>query len=308
MSVSIRNALWAGDASPKAWPRDTLSTSRSLRTACEDALRSLRSPRIEEWKIVSRRELANAKCSRRVNGIAFDGSSWFIASNGTGDAFEGGGLYKIDIRDMGLVYADFPTSGVHFGGMDFYGGYLYVAAGERDIWVVDAALKSPRRFRLPAEGHPGPDLPWCSINPLNGLLYTSPFNGVDQLYAYDPADGFAYCGSLKLKHAPFGGVQGACFTSAGHVYLISDTFEHAYPMNPTGHLMAFSSVTGDFLGALPLPNDPSVLEQEEAEDLVMATISYDGHTAALHLLINDNDLGPDDMQIVAYEPPDLLVV
>ena len=161
----------------------------------------MRSPRIEEWKIVSRRELPNAKCARRANGIAFDGSSWFIAACGTGDAFEGGGLYKIDIQDMEIVYADFPTSGVHFGGMDFYGGYLYVAVGERDIWGVDAELKTPRKFRLPAEGHPGPNLPWCSINPLNGLLYTSPFNGVDQLYAYDPADGFAYRGSMRLRCA-----------------------------------------------------------------------------------------------------------
>lgn len=308
MPLSMRNALWPGEVNRRAWPREVLSTSRTLRTACEDALRSLRSPRIEEWKIVSRRELANAKCSRRPNGIAFDGSSWFIAANGTGDAFKGGGLYKIGIQDLKVVHAEFPTSGVHFGGMDFYGGYLYVAVGEREIWVVDAALKAPRKFRLPKEGHPGPDVPWCSINPLNGLLYTSPFNGVDQLYAYDPADGFAYRGALKLKHAPFGGVQGACFTNAGHVYLISDTFKYAHPENPTGHLMAFSSVIGDFLGALPLPNDPSLLEQEEAEDLVMAPISYDGRTAALHLLINDNDVGSNDLQIVAYEPPELLTV
>lgn len=280
----------------RAIPSGFYSAPNSLR-AMMDAMRP---PRIGEWvEHTPRKEFDADEWREECGGIANDGTNWYISTNLEGFS----GVYKLDEGFRFMSKAAVPDN-LHVGDLDVSGGKVYVAidAGPKvAVFNLDLALEGV--YTLGPGGVDG-GIAWCAIHPWNGYLYTSSFNGVTKLHAYDPRDSFQYRGELRLQSAPFGGVQAGCISSNGHIYLVSDKFPKAYPVNPNGNLMVFSALNGALLGAIPLPNDHSWTEQEEVEGLTIARAFRDGTRVDFHVLLLDNDVSVDDAFIVQYRVPD----
>ena len=153
----------------------------------------------------------NLDWSDEVNGVTNDGKNWFIIQKDRiwkfplgHDLRNSAGMFQTGIPD------DLYKKGYnHFGASSHYhhpvlGGLLFVPL-EGDGLPAKILL-----FKLSPTGEPvysdsitlvsdevletGEtkllyEAPWCAINPLNGLLYTSDFNNNDNanfLYVYEP--------------------------------------------------------------------------------------------------------------------------
>lgn len=134
---------------------------------------------------------------------------------------------------------------------------LIATQGPYGVFRISTAL-GDANWMAPetVEGHPDPNhFAWCSVNPLNGRLYTAPFEA-DTLricWAFDvvslkrcPEDDIVLGPStLNLSDAGDRGVQAAVFTSRGHLVLVRN--------NPNV-IFCFSSITGHCFGNKDLGN------------------------------------------------------
>ena len=161
-------------------------------------------------------------------------------------------------------------------------------------------------------------MPWCAINPWNGLLYSSKtgepptwdgetFTWVDndpvnEVYCYDPLDNnFGFRGSLTLLGKPLHQVSGGCFSKNGHLYLVSDYTEDIH---------AYSAFNGAFLGSCHVPYDKGGIAQEEMEGITLGHIIHaDGVSTDVHVLILDNEgISRDDVYLKNFAVPDPSVI
>lgn len=154
-------------------------------------------------------------------------------------------------------------------------------------------------------------LPWCAVNPANGLLYTSPFYpsplDTSHLEAFArsmPKGSFSI--GFQLRHVgrfdlldesgrPLGiaRVQGGAFSPGGHLYLVSDTAD--------GGILGFDLVTGrkalhHTVAYNPDPFGPDELG-EELEGITVWDLDSGtppGIGGQLHVLMIDNELLSDD--------------
>lgn len=185
--------------------------------------------------------------TRNSQGVTNDGNFWYFSSNKK--RYAGGivqtekrGIYKFskDMRkQLAFFGVDDPWNIDHIGGIDHYRGIIYTAieAPEDRVHPPGILTVSTRFNRSTAKltelnGPQGNSIPWCAINPWNGLLYSSEFGDIGKdkdkppvqtIYAYDPNDNFRYIKSKNITLSKtIRRVQGGCFSENGHLILSSD--------------------------------------------------------------------------------------
>lgn len=215
--------------------------------------------------------------SDQGQGIAGDGASWFISQTtrifkaplsvdiGGGAWQSADGVISVGVDVVGDGYN-------HFGDVDCYADRLYVTVEKADAFDVapkiavfdarDLAYLGSDELR----GHDG-HAPWCAVNPLTGLVFSSNSDGVTSLHVHAVHVG----GRVHAMHVrdlpllrfegPFGtslpvpldGLQGGAFSPLGHLYLAV----HGGGGGAAG-IYRFDSLTGDrdadgrWLGRIPI--------------------------------------------------------
>lgn len=261
-------------------------------------MRAMRPPKIEGWMPLFQSTFENLQWTEECQGLTTDGENWFISSN-NGD-FRGVHKRSLDfgthLRNVRML----PSAGVHPGDLDFDAArhriFVPVESDPR-VWVLDSDLDTVEVADLgggPGLSPQGGSMPWCAVNPWNGLLYSSAFDNVDRVHAYDPDDNFKHVGSLRLGGAPLFRVQGGCFSKEGRLYLTSDHSED---------LRAYSSLNGYFYGRVGVPYTKGGVDQEEMEGVAIAHLLHADASTWVHVVILDNDLSPDDVFIKHFVVP-----
>jgi hypothetical protein len=174
--------------------------------------------------------------AQHMQGVALTEDWWFITQEDRLWRLPTGGDLA-DTAGDSVRRAGIPCAGIeHLGDCDFRDGRLYVAmegTNPARMGVFDTDLEF---IGSAAAGDQGSSNPWCAVDPLTGLLYSSPFD-TDHLVTYEvsverdrvdlrpsqpvplrTADGAA----LELER-----VQGGAFTPSGQLYLTVDSGETA---------------------------------------------------------------------------------
>ena len=179
-------------------------------------------------------EHAAPEWAMHIQGVAITDDWWFISQADRLWRFPiEADLTQIDPDANGVRSVGFPREGVdHFGDCDAVDGHVYLAMEGTDpalIGVFDADL----HFVASAPVDPqGLSNPWCAVDPVTGLLYSSPFD-TDHLDAYEH---HLDHGRFELRHTrsvtlrtadgdpiALRRVQGGSFTPDGRLYLTGDT-------------------------------------------------------------------------------------
>lgn len=290
--------------------------SGSLRAA----LRAYQDPRVYDWWKVHKRHFKDLKWTRRCQGIATDGTRWFVTSNS--QFFPG--VYRLS-RSMNSVERKVVISrseAGHVGDLDVYDDHLYVALEEPAqiaIFDLDLNLLRPLGARSQTRDNQGRAMDginghfsWCAVDPWNEeLLYTSGndgFHRVDRLVAFHRTGGLltpTWNGkptTIKLEVA-VERVQGACFSPNGKVYVASDGEEGKHG------IYCFRVADGKFLGRIDFEIHQGVPRQEEAEGITFHPMDIFDRRTYLHFtLLDKDDLTPpgtgDDVHFKSYEVRD----
>jgi Polyglycine hydrolase-like, structural repeat len=257
---------------------------------------SAKDPQMSGWSLVADQEIDNEEWTEECQGLTTDGSSWLIASNN--EDFRGVHRLSISFNDhLGKVGLP-PGAGDHVGDLDFdpATARLYVPVEPKpSVWVLSNQLQTITVAPLGGGASPpqGGSMPWCAINPWNGWLYSSTFDGVDRVYAYDPANQFTHVSTLVLGGGALNAVQGGCFSPAGHLYLTS---------GGSGRVHAFDSIDGTPLGSVAVPYSPGGVDGEEMEGIALGHLIHgNGSHSWVHVVILDNDItNRDDVFLKHY--------
>jgi hypothetical protein len=293
-------AVWRPQTGAQRWvPRTDLASITSADALyAREGLRmtmirlhadpSVKNPRMNAWTLLDTQEIDNEDWTEECQGFVTDGSSWLVTSNN--DDFKG--IYRLSL-DLQLAAARvaLPVGrGDHVGSpaLDFGAGRVYVPVeGPTGIWVIDKGLQTLSIAAQPAiAASQNSQMPWCTISPWNGLLYSSAFDRVNQVYAYDPARSFALVETLQLGGPALDGVQAGCISDNGHLYLVSDR---------SGSIHGYDVVSGQSLGTLPIPYSPGGVDGEELEGIALGQLTHaNGAHSWVHVLVLDNDVTNDD--------------
>jgi hypothetical protein len=171
-----------------------------------------------------------------VQGVALADDWWFITQEDR--------LWRLpvdgelsDAADEAVLSVGIPGGGIdHLGDCDQRDGRVYVAmegTSPARMGVFDTELEC---IGSAAALDQGSSNPWCAIDPLTGLLYSSPFD-TDHLVAYELSvdrDGLDLRSShmVPLRAADGGAlelerVQGGSFTPSGQLYVTLDSRDSA---------------------------------------------------------------------------------
>ena len=283
-----------------------------------DALRSCRDPQVDQWT-EHKRHFKNLDWTRRCQGIATDGSRWFVSSNFR--RFPG--VYRLD-SSMNTIEkkVEIPRSvGGHVGALDVYDGRVYVALEEpAQITVYDLdlnrieLLRTRDRMGRAIEG-PGNHFSWCAVDPWNDdLLYTADgFYEVSKLVAFHKATGSlvederggndggtGQSTTIMLEQPPVKRNQGGCFSPNGKIYLSSDGRDGEHG------IYCFQRPTGKLLGRIgfEIHQFPEP-ENEEAEGITFCPMEVAGVRTHLHFVLLDKDVPSlDDVHFKSYQVVD----
>lgn len=277
------------------FPSGFHSSPKSLKAA----MHAMNPPLIESWVLAHTEEIDNMIWKEECQGITTDGDFWYIISNNEDKR----ALYKYRLDFSASSTLEFPEEH-HIGQPAFGNGKIFVPVeGEvAKVWVVNTSLVSQGIFDLGGNPPPqGGGNPWCAFHPWNGFLYSSTFDNVDRVFAYDPNNNFAFQGELRLQGNVVNSVQGGCFSKNGHLYLTSDSTED---------IRAYSAFNGAFLGSCKVPYDKSTLEAEEMEGIALGHIIHSGNVVTfVHVIILDNDWpSGDEVFFKHYAVPDENVI
>ena len=300
-----------------AIPNGFHSFPRSLKSA----MHSMNPPLIDSWYPMFESKFENREWTEECQGITSDGQSFYVVKNKNADNdWDIRAVYKFSRKFKLLQRTIYPDIH-HIGSPDYYNGKIYVPIdGTTSIWILDTNLFDKGIFEL-GKNKDGQllqqaSVPWCAINPWNGLLYSSKFgeepyydenftmvdnDPVTEIHCYDPDKKFEYKETLKLSGEPLHRVQGGYFSKNGHLYLLSDFTED---------ISAYSALDGSFLGSVNVPYDRSPWpgEAEEAESIWMDHWMHGEISSYIHVMILDNDANPDDVFLKHYVVPDPTVI
>jgi len=185
---------------------------------------SLLSEPIEKFKIEKERWLPYPQ------GLAWDGSYWYFSTSHWGEFND---LYKLDregnvILKRGNAIPSFLIKDDydHIGDLDYWNGKLYIPIEHKPVLdglrinatfaVYDSQLNFTGEWFKTSQFH----APWCAIDPETGYLYSSEWNDVNVLYAYDLENGDKLVKKIHLDKG-LSRVQGGDFYQ-GYLYLCLD--------------------------------------------------------------------------------------
>jgi hypothetical protein len=260
---------------------------------------SARNPEMSGWSLVADQEIDNEEWTEECQGLTTDGGSWLVASNN--EDFRGVHRLSINFNShMGKV--GLPAgAGSHPGDPDFdpASGRFYIPVESKpNVWVLNNQLQTIMVAPLGGDVAPpqGNSMPWCAINPWNGWLYSSTFDNVDRVHAYDPSNQFKHVSTLVLGGPTLQAVQGGCFSIAGHLYLTS---------GGSRRIHAYDSMDGTPLGSVVVPYSPGGLEGEEMEGIALGHLIHgNGSNSWVHVVILDNDAtNRDDVFLKHFSVP-----
>lgn len=257
----------------------------------------------------------------RLQGVAHDDDNWFFSREPADE--HDTALIRVpvewdlndDLSDYRLLLCPFADT-THAGDLDYavgYSGGLLVVPFEAEdkdkqarFAFCDSNLEGWFAF-ADIEGQ-GEDGPWCAINPINGLIYTSKFYGgpgeAVSLNVYRSGLLPPHAGSPLIEHVgtmplfyedgtPFIGwnIQGGAFSRRGHLYL-----SVAYPQDDDqSHIECFDMISGRRAASLPFEVHPGWSLYQEPEGITIWDLDSGrapGITGQIHQLMmgHDSDL------------------
>ena len=266
-------------------------------------MQCMESSKMESWSVKCEQNQCQ-NWTMDYQGISTDGESWFAVNANNNKPTPC--IYKFNLTFSAQEKITVsPFGSDHIGPPNCFNGKIYVPVeGDKEarVWTLDTDLKTLDIAPLGGGEKPPQDnsMPWCAINPLNGLLYSSKFgkppiweedpsgiggrmvdlDPVTEVHCYDPAKNFAYKKSLTLTGKSIHKVQGGCFSTNGHLYLTSDA---------THEIHGFSVLNGYYFGGFHVPSD--WYGGEEMEGIAMGNYNCpdDGSFCPIHVLVLDND-------------------
>lgn len=273
-----------------------------------ETIRLLRNPQVPAWKKRSEKRFRNKDWTEECQGVTSDGTHWYLSSNKCGWVFEPErrAIYKFDSR-MNLIadhklgrfleskFGNLKCEGVHIGDIDWWAGRIYIPV-ENPMGLIRLTDDFARTSKHGLVGHnggrpPQSHFPWCAVNPLNGLLYSSDFDNVDQVFAYAPGRDYKHVDTLKLSKTTHR-VQGGCFSPEGKLYLASDS---------SHDIRGFSSLTGSYLGSASIQVEE---KDQEVEGICYWKTTTSNIKAQVHVILLDNDTtSSDDIWLKHYASP-----
>jgi hypothetical protein len=124
--------------------------------------------------------------------------------------------------------------------------------------------------------------PWCAVHPWTGLVYSSNFDAVKELYIYDPNQRFQKVGALQLYGADIDGVQGGKISVNGNIVMASDGYDE---------IRVFSTMDGSFRGKVHVEKQhkSSMDAGQEIEGLCIwkGLVDSEGRRNSVHLLLQE---------------------
>jgi hypothetical protein len=266
-------------------------------------------------------EDSNPGWTNNIQGVAHDDSNWFFTQDVrlwriplSHDLEEA--IIPIFIDDNQFLNAPIPSSleeagGDHMGDPDHHEGLLYVplegTSPPRILIFQGSNLNFIDSAPLTAQN----DAPWCAINPLNGLLYSSPFNS-DHLTVYKRLPiGNSHGGSivLELEHlydfplfdsqgSPVSllRIQGGAFSPSGHLYLVSDV--------DSGGVLGFDMTTGRKIFQRTKESLPTGAEMEGITIWDVDPLSSPHIGGQIHVVwLQDEAIVDDDLYFSHFRVP-----
>lgn len=291
------------------------SRPKSLR----QAIRSMDAPRREDWQQVSDIHI-DENWTEECQGVAWDGVHWIFSSNGSGGLgsnpkglyiFNGGTPFKDDniVRTIDLrkiLNVD------HIGQLCFYEGSLYIShlANNYTSIIVfkdnNGSLEYSKEIILEKVTSPTTGftdkVEFQAINPWDGMAYTcfgNPEMDYYELFIHDLNSGKWTGRTLQLTspNAPIGRVQGAFFSSNGHLYVACD--RRWLEDLDYKEIRYFSALNGHYLGDMPLTAEE---DDQELEGICYAEVQWqDGRRAQVHaVLLENRNLAKDNIYFKSF--------
>jgi len=334
MSASLRGRL-AGIGEPAKLPLGLWSsfgrrTPLSLRTAIDGMV----DPGMGAWvEIGQALSIENTDDSEEAQGIASDGSRWFVSSNGskrvtihrdsdgqvvdtiaptldiiklmwTAAGSPGTGPFNpvlegfnIGPYDAVLDVNTFGQFNPHFGALCFFDGRLFVPTQwPFGIWRINLQTHAQAWSHVVLPDNENNQFPWCAIHPVTGVLYTANYDTPQALRAYDRSNlARRPADDIRLGPAPLplDHVQGGTFTPRGRVLLVR---------SDDNAVFCYSSLNGHCFGARTLGDFGSA--GSEVEAVTVRNWQINGVPTPLHIAELDNDVSQDDFYLHSFNVPE----
>lgn len=263
-----------------------------------------RPPNVGAWQLLNGGVYENYDWTEECQGMATDGSYWYISSNNDGER----ALYKFTIGMKRVARHDMEQYGSeHVGALDCFDGNLYVALEQpKKLLVISTEFTNAKTYKLHGTqiGNADPlggTFAWCAVHPITGDICTSKFDYAESLYSYRKADdkNYVYFGTVSLGKG-ISRVQGGDISPAGKLLLVSDK-------EPFG-IYVYNVFTGQYYGAVTFGINPGSPDYEELEGLTISppgTAVVGGSPVNVHLVLLDNDPDPDDVYFKHVRVPSL---
>jgi hypothetical protein len=254
----------------------------------------------------------NTGWSDEAQGLATDGTNWYISSNG--EDYQTVRKFNNEFTQLDYVNVPIGNNTVGIGSLSYYRGWLYVPLQHPyGVWKISASdLRQQTRLSVDTTDN---RLSGVAINPLNGRLYTTRFDmdrmGTPTLFAYNrdtmartPEDDIVlHLPADVPKH-----VQGLTFTKRGRVILVSSWMpDDGY----SNYLFTFSAHTGAYFGYTQLfPADDAMQAQAVVAQEVLLRVyrgrgSWETIPLAFFVLeLQNEEFSDDDVFVRGYGVPD----
>ncbi len=165
-------------------------------------------------------------------GLCCDGEHFYASGSLTGVGFTGLARFDLNMHVQKVKAMALPRElkekygSDHIGGIDCAGGLIYAPVeGEgyvHDLIVLydcETLRYTGTYYDLSSSERFGDGIPWCAVDEEAGLLYTSRFDNVKEIYQYDLKT-MEYVGSIPLDQELFRLQGGSVYD--GRLYLSYD--------------------------------------------------------------------------------------
>jgi hypothetical protein len=288
------------------------------------AIRSMDAP--QNWQPVSD-IFRDDFWTDEVQGIGWDGSNWIFSCNANQSkpdandkaiyVFRGGQplgdgkwICRIAYKDVPHPIAGLDESDDHWGQLTCYNGSVYVShywsGGPKQSQTNVVVFKNsggilqyenkwiPLEQVTSSDGRTGyPE--FQGINPWDGKFYSClGGENVPEFFIHNPDTGlWEEKRTFHLNGFMPRTVQGACFSTNGHLYVAVDSRSSDWGRDYKW-IFYYSALTGTFLGKIPVLAEE---DGQELEGICYGAVSFgDGRTAQIHaILLENRDVALDNI-------------